>query len=60
MNPDQLWETTLDPKRRTLVKIMIEDAVEADRTFDILMGSQVKPRREFIIENAKYVQDLDI
>ncbi|MEA3476001.1 MAG: DNA topoisomerase (ATP-hydrolyzing) subunit B [Candidatus Cloacimonadota bacterium] len=60
MNPDQLWETTLDPERRTLVKIMIEDAVEADRTFDILMGSQVKPRREFIIENAKYVQDLDV
>jgi len=60
MNPDQLWETTLDPERRTLVKIMIEDAIEADRTFDILMGTQVKPRREFIIENAKYVQDLDI
>ena len=60
MNPDQLWETTLDPERRTLVKILIEDAVEADRTFDILMGSQVKARRDFIVENAKYVQDLDV
>ncbi|MCK4339077.1 MAG: DNA topoisomerase IV subunit B, partial [Candidatus Cloacimonetes bacterium] len=60
MNPDQLWETTLDPERRTLVKIMIEDAVEADRTFDILMGSQVEARRQFIVENAKYVQDLDV
>ncbi|MBC8526301.1 MAG: DNA topoisomerase (ATP-hydrolyzing) subunit B [Candidatus Cloacimonetes bacterium] len=60
MNPDQLWETTLDPERRTLVKIMIEDEVEADRTFDILMGSQVEARRQFIVENAKYVQDLDV
>jgi DNA gyrase subunit B len=60
MNPDQLWETTLEPEKRTLVKIMIEDAVEADHTFDILMGSQVEARRQFIIENAKYVQDLDV
>lgn len=60
MNPDQLWETTLNPERRTLVNVVLEDAVEADRIFTILMGSQVEMRKNFIIENAKYVQDLDV
>jgi DNA gyrase subunit B len=60
MNPDQLWETTLNPERRTLVQVVLEDAVEADRIFTILMGSQVEMRKKFIIENAKYVQDLDV
>lgn len=52
MNPQQLWETTMNPKTRILKKITIEDAVEADRIFSILMGDKVEPRREFIIEKA--------
>lgn len=60
MNPDQLWETTLDPAKRLLVQIKIDDAVEADRLFSILMGDDVAPRREFIQANAKYVKHLDV
>lgn len=60
MNPDQLWETTMNPDTRTLKKINIDDAVEADRIFTILMGDQVEPRRQFIETHAKEVEELDI
>lgn len=60
MNPEQLWETTLDPNNRVLIAIKVDDAVEADRMFTILMGEEVEPRRLFIQENAKYVKNLDI
>jgi DNA gyrase subunit B len=60
MNPSQLWETTMDPAKRTLLQVTIEDAAEADRTFDMLMGSAVPPRRRFIQTHAREVRNLDV
>lgn len=60
MDAEQLWETTMDPKNRTLIQVRIDDALEADETFSLLMGEKVEPRRAFIQQNAKYVTNLDI
>ena len=59
MNPTELWETTMDPEKRTLKQIRLEDAVKADQIFTLLMGEKVEPRKEFIEQNARYVQNLD-
>ena len=60
MNPEQLWESTMDPQKRTLIRVTLEDTVEADRIFTILMGGQAEPRREFIQTYAHEVKNLDV
>jgi DNA gyrase subunit B len=60
MNPEQLWETTMDPENRILLLVTIEDAAEADRTFDMLMGAAVPPRKRFITTHAAEVRNLDV
>ncbi len=60
MNPDQLWETTMNPEKRILLQVKIEDTVETDEIFTVLMGEEVEPRREFIQNNALQVTTLDI
>jgi DNA gyrase subunit B len=60
MNPDQLWDTTMDPEKRKMLKVTIDDAEEADKLFRILMGEDVASRKHFILTNAKNVKELDV
>ncbi|MEG1049002.1 MAG: DNA topoisomerase IV subunit B, partial [Oscillospiraceae bacterium] len=60
MNPEQLWQTTMNPDNRVMIRVSLDDAQKADETFTILMGDKVAPRKEFIEKNAKYVTNLDI
>ncbi|WP_424357635.1 DNA topoisomerase (ATP-hydrolyzing) subunit B [Methanocella sp. MCL-LM] len=60
MNPEQLWSTTMDPSTRTMYQVKLEDVIEADHTFTLLMGDKVEPRRDFIVKNAKFVKNLDV
>jgi DNA gyrase subunit B len=60
MNPDQLWETTMNPENRHLLQVRLDEALDAERIFTVLMGEQVEPRRDFILRNALEVQNLDV
>ena len=60
MNPEQLWETTMNPATRIMIKVTMEDAIKADQIFNIFMGEEIGPRREFIEKNAKTVRNLDV
>ena len=60
MDAEQLWETTMDPNTRTLLQVNIDNAIEADRYFSMLMGDEVEPRKNYIMENAHFVRNLDI